>query len=351
MKLGCIAERNVVQIKKTSHATKSSLSHKQYCIHQEGKKIHPVNTSPASSKILLSGASGMLGTAVRLALGGRNAQLLQLVRRDPVAAGQLQWNPAASPAITDPEPLEGLTAAIHLSGASVAAHRWTPAYKREIRTSRVDSTKVLAVTLAALRQPPKTLLVASATGIYGDRGDEMLDESSGPGSGFLANLCREWEAAAQPASDAVLRVVHLRFGVVIGPSAGALAKMLPPFRLGLGGPLGAGRQWFPWIHMADEVGAILFLLAATAASGPFNLCAPQPVRNRDFARALGRQLHRPSILPAPAPALRLALGELAAALLTGQRAEPRRLLAAGYRFRFPDLPEALADLLAPRGHA
>ncbi|HXR39362.1 MAG TPA: TIGR01777 family oxidoreductase [Terracidiphilus sp.] len=324
------------------------MSHKQYCIHQEGKKIHPVNTSPASSKILLSGASGMLGTAVRLALGGRNAQLLQLVRRDPVAAGQLQWNPAASPAITDPEPLEGLTAAIHLSGASVAAHRWTPAYKREIRTSRVDSTKVLAVTLAALRQPPKTLLVASATGIYGDRGDEMLDESSGPGSGFLANLCREWEAAAQPASDAVLRVVHLRFGVVIGPSAGALAKMLPLFRLGLGGRLGSGRQWMSWISLADAVSAVLFALDTPTLTGPVNLTAPQPVTNAEFTRALARAVHRPALMPAPAFALRLALGQMAdEALLASARVVPARLTSADFRFTHPTLDAALAAALAP----
>jgi len=178
----------------------------------------------------------MLGSAVRQALADRGAGVLQLVRRDPVEAGQVRWIPGASTPVSDPESLEGLAAAIHLSGASVAAHRWTSAWKREMWLSRVESTRALASTLAALRQPPKTLMVASATGIYGNRGDELLDESSAPGSGFLADLCREWEAAARPAVEAGIRVVHLRFGVVLGPGAGALAKMLPLFRLGLGGP-------------------------------------------------------------------------------------------------------------------
>jgi len=204
---------------------------------------------------------------------------------------------------------------------------------------------------AAEGRAPAVVVQASGIGYYGDTADQEIGEDHPPGGDFLSEVAIAWEASTAVVETLGVRRVVLRTGVVLDRGGGALAKMLPPFRLGLGGPLGAGRQWFPWIHMADEVGAILFLLAATAASGPFNLCAPQPVRNRDFARALGRQLHRPSILPAPAPALRLALGELAAALLTGQRAEPRRLLAAGYRFRFPDLPEALADLLAPRGHA
>ena len=197
----------------------------------------------------------MLGSAVRQALADRGAGVLQLVRRDPVEAGQVRWIPGASTPVSDPEPLEGLAAAIHLSGASVAAHRWTSAWKREMWLSRVESTRALASTLAALRQPPKTLMVASATGIYGNRGDELLDESSAPGSGFLADLCREWEAAARPAVEAGIRVVHLRFGVVLGPGAGALAKMLPLFRLGLGGRLGSGRQWMSWISVDDVVAA------------------------------------------------------------------------------------------------
>lgn len=292
----------------------------------------------------------MLGTAVRQALAGRDAQLLQLVRRDPVSSGQLRWNPAASPAIEDTAPLEGLASAIHLSGASVAGHRWTPAWKREMGTSRAESTRALAIALAGLRQPPKDLLVASATGIYGDRGDELLDERSEPGNGFLADLCREWEAAAQPAVDAGIRVVHLRFGVVLGPG-GALAKMLPLFRLGLGGRLGSGRQWMSWISLADAVSAVLFALdsnsATPALAGPINLTAPHPVTNAEFTRAFGRALHRPAILPAPAFALRVALGQMAdEALLSSARAVPARLADAGFQFTHPTVEQALAAALA-----
>lgn len=312
-------------------------------IHQEEKEIRPVNTSPIPPSILLSGASGMLGTAVRQALSARHAGVRQLVRRDTVAASQLRWNPAASPAFGDTQPLERLEAAIHLSGASVAAHRWTPRYKREIRVSRVESTRALATTLAGLRQPPKTLLVASATGIYGDRRDEILDEISNPGKGFLADLCRDWEAAAQPAVEAGIRVVHLRFGVVLGPGAGALAKMLPLFRFGLGGRLGSGEQWMSWISLADAVAAILFVLDTPALAGPVNLTAPHPVTNAEFTRALGRAVHRPALLPAPALALRLALGEMAGeTILASARVLPARLTAAGFGFTHPTVDEALA---------
>ncbi len=288
----------------------------------------------------------MLGTAVRQALAGRDTQMLQLVRRGPVGQGQLRWDPEAASAIPDTAPVEGLAAAIHLSGASVAGHRWTPAWKREMWTSRVESTRALAAALARLRQPPKALLVASATGIYGDRGDELLDERSEPGNGFLADLCREWEAAAKPALDAGMRVVHLRFGVVLGPG-GALAKMLPIFRFGLGGRLGSGRQWMSWIGLADAVAAVLFALDTPALAGAVNLTAPRPVTNAEFTRALGRAVHRPAILPAPAFALRLALGQMAdEALLASARAVPARLAAAGFQFAHPTVEQALAAALA-----
>jgi uncharacterized protein (TIGR01777 family) len=299
----------------------------------------------------------MLGTAVRRALVGRGAGVLQLVRRGPVEGGKLLWNPEAWPPIVDSGPLEGLDAAIHLSGASVAAHRWTPAWKHEMWASRVESTRTLATALAGLRQPPKTLLVASATGIYGNRGDELLDEKSVPGNGFLADLCREWEAAAGPAVEAGIRVVHLRFGVVLGPGAGALAKMLPLFRLGLGGRLGSGQQWMSWIGLTDAVAAILFLLDADAdtdtdaatptLAGPVNLTAPYPVTNAEFTRALGKALHRPAILPAPAFALRLALGAMAdEALLASARVVPAELGRAGFQFMHPTVDAALTAALA-----
>lgn len=283
---------------------------------------------------------------MRQALAGRGYGILQLVRRDPVTAGQLLWNPRAPQPIPDSAPLENLAAAIHLSGASVAGHRWTPAWKREMWLSRVESTRSLATTLAALHQPPKVLLAASATGFYGDRGDEFLDEVAGPGNGYLADLCREWEDAARPASDVGIRVVHLRFGVVLGPGPGALRKMLLLFRLGLGGRLGTGRQWMSWISREDAIAAILFVLATPSLSGPINLTAPQPVTNAQFTRALGRAVHRPAFLPAPAFVLRLALGDMAdEALLASARVFPARLTSAGFKFTHPGVDAALAAAL------
>jgi uncharacterized protein (TIGR01777 family) len=296
--------------------------------------------------VILSGGSGMLGTALQSALAGRVSPILRLVRNAPTADGQLQWNPAQSPAIAHPAPLEGSAAAIHLSGTSVAAHRWTAAYRRELAASRVDSTHALALALAALHRPPRALLVASAVGIYGNRADELLTEDSAPGNGFLANLCCRWEAAAQPAVDAGIRVVHLRFGVVLGPGHGALEKMLPPFRLGLGGKLGNGRQWMSWVSLADAVAGILFALETTSLSGPVNLSSPGPVTNADFTRALARQLGRPAFFAVPAFALRLAFGEMAnEALLASARVVPARLQSAGFQFAHPSIDEALAAAL------
>lgn len=309
----------------------------------ERKTRLPVTMTAQPASYLVSGASGMLGSALRQALAARNVRVLQLVRRAPVSAEELQWNPAAAPAIADSEPLEGLAAAIHLSGANVAAHRWTRAYKREMTASRVDSTRALAATLARLRQPPPVLLVASAVGLYGSRGEELLDETSAAGSGFLADVCRQWETAAQPAVDAGVRVVNLRFGVVLGPGSGALARMEPVFRLGLGGKLGSGRQWMSWISLDDALAAILFVLDRPSIEGPVNLTAPNPVTNADFTRTLARELHRPAILPVPAPALRLALGEMAGeTLLSSARVYPSKLTAAGFRFAHPTITRALA---------
>lgn len=314
----------------------------------EENQIHPVNEVSIPRTVLLSGASGMLGKALRQALDARGTEILQLVRREPAATDELKWNPAGAQPIADSERLECLDAAVHLSGANVAAHRWTSAYKREIVASRVDSTQALAAALAKLRQPPKLLLAASATGIYGDRGDEILDERSGPGKGFLADLCRQWEAAAQPAGDAGIRVVNLRFGVVLGPGEGALGKLLPLFRFGLGGRLGSGRQWMSWVALADAVAAILFAMDTATLSGPVNVTAPDPVTNAEFTRALARAVHRPAILPAPAFALRLALGEMAdEALLASQRAVPARLIEAAFGFTSPTIGEALKAALGP----
>ncbi len=299
-----------------------------------------------SGGIILSGASGMLGAALHRALTAKGISTLQLLRRVPSAEGQLQWNPAADRPLENLARLEGSAAAIHLSGASVAAHRWTNAYRRELTASRVDSTNRLARLLASLHQPPKALLVASAIGIYGDRGDEVLEETSPPGSGFLADLCRQWEAAAAPAAQAGIRVIHLRFGVVLGPGHGALQQMLPPFRLGLGARLGSGRQWMSWVALADVVAAILFALESPGMSGPLNVTAPNPVTNAEFTRALGRQLRRPAFLAVPAFAVRMMFGQMAdEALLASARVHPVKLQAAGFRFALPEIDVALKAAL------
>ena len=304
-----------------------------------------MNMQSLPPRIALSGASGMLGKALGEALAARDVPVLRLVRRPSAVPGEIEWNPARTPPIASPESLDGLSAAIHLSGANVAAHRWTRAYKREMTASRVDTTRALATALASLRRPPDVLLVTSAVGIYGDRGDEPLNENSSPGTGFLAGLCEQWEAAADPARQAGIRVVHLRFGVILG-RGGALARMLPIFRLCLGGPLGSGSQWMSWISLDDALAAILFALDTPNVAGPVNLTAPNPVTNAEFTRALARQLHRPAIFPAPAFALRLALGQMAdEALLASARVLPAKLTAAGFQFAHPTIQQALAAAL------
>jgi hypothetical protein len=292
----------------------------------------------------------MLGSALRQALDARGQFILQLVRHPVSSPLQVEWDPGAARAVADPECLENLTAAIHLSGANLAAHRWTSAYKREIADSRIQSTRALVATLGGLRNPPQAILVASATGIYGSRADQLLDESSTPGSGFLAELCQQWEAAAQPTTQggaaSGIRIIHLRFGVVLGPGPGALSRLLPIFRLGLGGPLGAGTQWMSWISLHDAVAAIFFLLETPSLAGPVNLTASNPVTNAQFTSALGHAVHRPAILPVPAFALRLALGEMAdEALLASARAYPGKLITAGFRFTYPRIAQALAAAL------
>jgi uncharacterized protein len=317
----------------------------QPCLSKNLDAVNMVATN-VSGKIIVSGASGMLGTALRRALDARGVQILQLLRRPPAAEGQLQWDPNSEQPVSDPASLEGSTAAIHLSGAGVGEHRWTKKYQSEMAASRVDSTRRLATTLASLRKPPRCFLVASAVGIYGDRGNELLQETSSTGSGFLAGLCQQWEAAAYPAVEAGIRVVHLRFGVVLGPSGGALAQMLTPFRVGLGAKLGDGRQWMSWIALEDTIAAVLFLLAHTEISGPVNVTAPNPVTNADFTKALGRQLRRPAFLAIPRFGLRLMFGTMAdETLLASARVKPARLLNAGFSFSFPKIDESLETAL------
>jgi uncharacterized protein len=310
--------------------------------------------------IVLSGASGMLGSAIGDALRKRGTSVLRLVRGIANEPDELHWNPAADLSSApnqsqsqnqnqlDASRIEGITAAVHLSGANVASRRWTPAFKKEMTQSRVATTRLLSEALARLKRPPQVLIAASAVGFYGDRGDEILDENSAPGDGFFPELCAAWESATRPAADAGIRAVHLRFGMVVGPNGGALARLSPLFRLGLGGRLGNGRQWMSWVSEADAVSSALFALDHPHIAGPINIAAPEPVTNAVFTRDLGRAVHRPTLLPAPAFALRLALGEMAdAALLASTRAVPKRLQEAGFAFIHPNLPMALAAALAP----
>lgn len=256
------------------------------------------------------------------------------------------WDPYAARPMSHPQALEGTTAAVHLSGVNVAGRRWTSAYKREILESRVTPTHTLANLLAGLNAKPAVLVCASAVGIYGSRGDEVLTETSLPGSGFLPEVCLAWERATQPATDAGIRVVHVRFGVVLSPEGGALAQMLPLFRVVLGGRLGSGRQWVSWVALPDAIGAIEFALQTPSLSGPVNVVAPNPVTNLEFTRALGRALHRPTLLPAPGFALRFAFGEMAqATILASERVLPARLGAAGFPFEYPEIEAALRAVL------
>ncbi len=298
-----------------------------------------------ATKVILSGASGVVGSAVRRALAAEGTPALSLVRR-PAKEGELTWNPTTTKPFTEDGPLEGARAAIHLSGASIAGKRWTAAYKRELAASRVETTRALATALARLHRRPETLVVASAVGFYGNRGGEVLDESSAPGEGFLAELCQLWEEAARPAVEAGIRVVHTRFGVLLNRGPGALEKMLPVFRAGAGGKLGSGHQWMSWISIDDAIAAILLALDAPGLVGPVNVVSPNPVRNAEFTRALARQLHRPAALAVPAFALRLAIGQMAEeVLLASARVMPVKLARAGFRFRYPTVDEALAALL------
>jgi uncharacterized protein len=258
------------------------------------------------------------------------------------------WDPYGATPVSRLEGLEGITGAVHLSGVNLAGRRWTSAYKGEIFASRVTPTHALAKLLASLSSKPEVLVCASAIGIYGNRGAEELSEASLPGSGFLPDLCIAWEEAARPAGEAGIRVVHLRFGVVLSPQGGALKQMLPIFRAGLGGRLGNGRQWISWIALPDVIRVIEFVLQSRNISGPVNAVAPNPVTNLEFTRSLARALRRPAALPVPAFVLRLALGEMAGAtILQSERVVPARLSAAGFDFEYPKLDAALRAILAP----
>ena len=297
-------------------------------------------------RILLSGASGLVGSALAPFLSARGHDVVRLVRRAP-AAGEARWDPSAHH--IDRAALERADAVVHLSGERLIG-RWTAAKRAAIRLSRVDTTRFLAETIAGLERRPRTLVAASAVGYYGDRGDEPVTEDSTPGTGFLADLCRDWEAASEPARVAGVRVVRTRIGLVLTPAGGTLERLLSLFRLGLGGPIGRGRQWWSWIAMDDLLALFAFALERDVLRGPVNITSPDPVRNAEFARTLGRVLHRPAFLPVPPLALRLLYGAAAdEVLLTGQRVLPARAVQAGFHFSFATLEPALRHLLGGGG--
>ena len=306
----------------------------------------PQPDSARQLRVAVTGATGLVGSALVPALLAAGHRVDRVSRRRPAAGTtDIQWDPARGQ--LDPRALEGVDAVVHLAGETIAALRWTPAVKERIRRSRVDGTRLLAETLGRLTRRPRVLVAVSGVGYYGSRGDTPLTEESPPGSGFLAEVCREWEAAADPARAVGIRVVHPRLGVVLAGQGGALPRMALPFRLGAGGVIGDGRQYWSWIELNDLVRVIELCLALETLAGPVNAVAPTPVTNREFTRVLGRALGRPTLVPLPALAARLLLGEMGQALLLDSaRALPRRLERAGFRFRHPDLEDALRVALA-----
>jgi len=297
-------------------------------------------------RIAVTGSTGLIGTALVAALRDGGHRVIRLVRQTPASEDEIAWDPLAPTGGLAPGALDGFDAVIHLAGANVAGRRWTAAYKQEIRASRVRGTRALAGALAAASAPPSVLLSGSAIGWYGDTRGREVDESSPAGSGFLPSVVREWEAAARRAEEAGIRVVTMRSGVVMSRRGGVLARMLPPFRLGLGARLGSGTQVMSWITLADYAAIVSFLLAHPEITGPVNLTTPHPVTNAEFTSALAAAVHRPGLLFLPERALKLAIGGVSSDILASARVMPRRLEAAGYRFRFPDLPAALAAELA-----
>jgi uncharacterized protein len=295
-------------------------------------------------EVLVTGSSGFIGSALMSELKSRGHGVRRLVRSGP-GAGRVMWDPTSG--TIDKDGLDGIEGVVHLAGEGIGSRRWNAAHKARILDSRVRGTHLLAETLASLTPSPKVLVSASASGYYGDRGDEQLTESSEPGADFLAEVCKQWEAATESAEKAGVRVAHTRSGIVLSKRGGAFARLLLPFRLGVGGPLGSGRQYWPWITLRDEVRAMVHLLETDGLSGPFNLCAPDAVPQAELARTLGRLLKRPSILPAPAFSLKLVLGEMGDALvLSSQRMIPARLRETGFEFEHPQLEGGLKWAIA-----
>ena len=296
-------------------------------------------------KVLVSGSHGLVGTALIRSLASDGHEIVRLVRAAPSSAAEVEWHP--NEGRIDAAKLEGLDAVVHLAGESIAANRWTSAKKRAIRDSRVKGTGLLSDTLARLSRPPAVFVSASAIGYYGDRGDELLTENSAPGNDFLSGVCVEWENATRPAVAKGIRTVNTRFGIILDANEGALGKMLTPFRMGIGGRVGSGKQWVSWIAIEDVVGGLKSVITDTSISGPVNFVAPNPVTNAEFTKTLGHVLSKPTLFPVPEFGVRLAFGEMAdALLLASQRVEPRVLKERSFRFMWPALEPALRHLLS-----
>ncbi|MER7763890.1 TIGR01777 family oxidoreductase [Streptomyces sp. NPDC097619] len=294
-------------------------------------------------RIVVTGSTGLIGKALVRSLRADGHEVVRLVRRDPAAADEARWDPREG--TVDPAAFEGCTGVVHLAGAGIGDHRWTEAYKREIRESRVRGTTTLATALAALPEPPEVLVSASGIGYYGDTGDRVVDERSPAGEGFLPEVCVAWEAATAPAAAAGVRTVLARNGLVVAAGGGAWGRMFPLFKAGLGGRLGNGRQYWSFISLYDEVAALRHLLTTRTVAGPVNLCAPEALTNREITEAMGRVLRRPTVFSVPEFALRIALGELSQDVLGSQRAVPRALQESGFRFTFPEIDEAVRAAL------
>lgn len=299
-------------------------------------------------RVLITGVTGLIGRTLCRLLTNEGHSIVGVSRAGQKPAGlglaeMYQWDTVSSPL---PESaLDQVDAVVNLAGEPIAARRWSDQQKKSIRDSRVTTTRNLIEGISRVRQRPRALISSSAVGFYGNRGDEKLDEASAAGRGFMSEVCQEWEREAGRASDLGVRVVLVRTGVVLSAEGGALEKMLPPFKLGVGGRLGNGKQWFPWIHIADTVGIFRHAIHHDSLAGPINAAAPEPVTNAEFTRELGRVLHRPVFLPVPEMALRALMGEMADVLFDSQRVEPKAALASGYEFQYPSVARALEDVL------
>lgn len=292
-----------------------------------------------TSRIAVAGASGLIGSALVRSLAADGHEVVRLVRRTPRAKDEVEWDPERQ--YVDAAGLVGCDAVVNLAGAGIGDHRWTDAYKRKIRDSRLLGTAALAEAVASLDRPPQVFLNGSAMGIYGDTGERAVDESAPPAIGFLPSLCVEWEEAAAPAEEAGVRTVFARTGLVVAAKGGAWGRLFPLFKAGLGGRMGDGRQYWSYIALHDHVAALRFLIDSESLSGPFNLTAPEPLTNREITAAMGRVLRRPAVFAVPAPVLKVVLGEMAQEVLGSQRVVPARLLESGFTFAFPGIEEAI----------